>query len=68
MRLYLVQHGQAKSEDEDPDRPALGACRTCLVQVEGVRGFPAACSTPVREGMTTLIPGVVTRAGAGAAP
>ncbi|HEX9549143.1 MAG TPA: phosphohistidine phosphatase SixA [Acidimicrobiales bacterium] len=21
MRLYLVQHGQAKSEDEDPERP-----------------------------------------------
>jgi formate dehydrogenase (NADP+) alpha subunit len=36
---------------KDPDRPPLGACRTCLVQVEGVRGFPASCSTPVREGM-----------------
>ena len=21
MRLYLVQHGEAKSEEEDPDRP-----------------------------------------------
>src|SRR5437773_4933109 len=36
---------------KDPDRPPLGACRTCLVQVDGVRGFPASCSTPVREGM-----------------
>ncbi len=36
---------------KDPDRPALGACRTCLVQIEGVRGFPASCSTPVRDGM-----------------
>ena len=25
---------------KDPDRSPLGACRTCLVQVEGVRGFP----------------------------
>ncbi len=36
---------------KDPDRPPLGACRTCLVQIEGVRGFPASCSTPVRDGM-----------------
>src|SRR6266542_639370 len=28
---------------KDPDRPALGACRTCLVHVEGQRGTPAAC-------------------------
>jgi formate dehydrogenase alpha subunit len=36
---------------KDPDRPALGACRTCLVQIDGVRGFPASCSTPASEGM-----------------
>jgi formate dehydrogenase alpha subunit len=36
---------------KDPDRPALGACRTCLVRVEGIRGFPAACHLPVRDGM-----------------
>src|SRR5215831_20742349 len=36
---------------KDPDRPPLGACRTCLVQVEGQRGFPAACHLPAREGM-----------------
>src|SRR5215212_10142477 len=36
---------------KDPDRAPLGACRTCLVQIEGVRGFPASCSTPLREGM-----------------
>src|SRR5438093_1254398 len=27
---------------KDPDRSPLGACRTCLVQVEGQRGTPAA--------------------------
>jgi NADH dehydrogenase/NADH:ubiquinone oxidoreductase subunit G len=26
---------------KDPDRSLLGACRTCLVEVEGQRGFPA---------------------------
>jgi formate dehydrogenase alpha subunit len=36
---------------KDPARPALGACRTCLVQVDGVPGFPAACHLPVRPGM-----------------
>jgi len=35
---------------KDPDRPALGACRTCLVHVEGVRGTPAACHLPSRAG------------------
>lgn len=36
---------------KDPDRPALGACRTCLVKVEGMRGFPASCHLPARDGM-----------------
>src|SRR5437899_390310 len=36
---------------KDPDQRARGACRTCLVQIEGVRGFPAACTTPCSAGM-----------------
>ena len=36
---------------KDPDRKPLGACRTCLVHVEGQRGLPAACHLPAREGM-----------------
>jgi formate dehydrogenase alpha subunit len=36
---------------KDPDRPPLGACRTCLVHVEGLRGTPAACHLPAREAM-----------------
>ena len=36
---------------KDPDRSPLGACRTCLVHVEGVRGTPAACHLPARDGM-----------------
>jgi formate dehydrogenase (NADP+) alpha subunit len=36
---------------KDPDRPPLGACRTCLVHVDGVRGVPAACHLPARPGM-----------------
>ncbi len=51
---------------KDPDRPPLGACRTCLVRVEGQRGTPAACHLPAREGMvvSTTHPDVVrVRAG-----
>ena len=36
---------------KDPDRAPLGACRTCLVHVEGQRGLPAACHLPARDGM-----------------
>jgi len=30
---------------------AFGSCRLCLVEVEGMRGTPASCTTPVAEGM-----------------
>src|SRR5712691_3153268 len=46
---------------KDPDRAPLGACRTCLVHVDGVRGTPAACHLPARDGMivSTQHPDVV---------
>lgn len=30
---------------------AFGSCRMCVVQIAGRRGFPAACTTPVEDGM-----------------
>ncbi len=39
---------------KDPDMKPIGACRTCLVQIDGVRGFPASCSVPAAEGMSVL--------------
>ncbi len=33
------------------NRPAIGACRLCVVEVEGARTLQAACATPIREGM-----------------
>ncbi|WP_295632592.1 formate dehydrogenase subunit alpha [Novosphingobium sp.] len=30
---------------------AFGSCRLCLVEIEGMRGTPASCTTPVAEGM-----------------
>lgn len=32
-------------------KPPLGACRVCLVEVEGGRNLTASCSTPAEEGM-----------------
>lgn len=29
----------------------IGSCRLCLVEIEGVRGTPASCTTPVQPGM-----------------
>ncbi len=31
--------------------PAQGACRVCLVEIEGARSLSASCATPVTEGM-----------------
>jgi formate dehydrogenase major subunit len=30
---------------------AFGSCRLCLVQIAGMKGMPASCTTPVAEGM-----------------
>jgi formate dehydrogenase major subunit len=30
---------------------AFGSCRLCVVEIEGRRGTPASCTTPVTEGM-----------------
>ncbi|MBM3933498.1 MAG: 2Fe-2S iron-sulfur cluster binding domain-containing protein [SAR202 cluster bacterium] len=34
-----------------PGMKSYGACRMCVVEVEGGRGTPASCTTPVAEGM-----------------
>jgi len=33
------------------DLSPFGGCRMCIVEVDGIRGFPTACTTPVTEGM-----------------
>ena len=33
------------------DLTPFGACRMCVVEIKGMRGYPAACTTPVAEGM-----------------
>jgi len=34
-----------------PDLPSIGACRLCIVDVEGSRTYPNSCTLPAREGM-----------------
>jgi len=34
-----------------PSLKPSGACRLCAVEIDGYRGLPAACSTPVEQGM-----------------
>lgn len=36
----------------DPVLKPFGACRLCIVKIEGLRGLPTSCTTPVQEGMT----------------
>ena len=33
------------------DLSPYGACRMCIVEIEGVRGYPTSCTTPATEGM-----------------
>jgi predicted molibdopterin-dependent oxidoreductase YjgC len=33
------------------DLPPFGGCRMCVVEVDGMRGFPTSCTTPAEEGM-----------------
>src|SRR5215470_11282188 len=30
---------------------SFGSCRLCLVEIDGRRGYPASCTTPVADGM-----------------
>lgn len=34
-----------------PDLNPTGACRLCIVEIEGLRGYPPSCATMVRDGM-----------------
>ncbi len=34
-----------------PDLSPFGACRLCIVEIEGMQGFPTACTIPAEEGM-----------------
>ena len=35
----------------DPDLTPYGACRLCIVEIEGMRGLPTSCTTAAMNGM-----------------
>jgi formate dehydrogenase alpha subunit len=37
---------------DHPQLKPAGACRLCVVEIEGMRGLPTACTTPAAEGMS----------------
>ena len=43
------------------DLSAFGGCRLCMVEIEGQRGYPLACSTSATEGMKILTETVALR-------
>ncbi len=45
----------------DPRLEPYGACRLCVVEVEGMRGYPAACTTRVADGMVITTENEVLR-------
>jgi formate dehydrogenase alpha subunit len=38
----------------DPDLAPFGACRLCVVKIEGLRGLPTACTTNIADGMKVI--------------
>ncbi len=36
---------------DHPDLEPYGGCRLCLVEIEGMRGYPSSCTLPASEGM-----------------
>ncbi len=51
MRAAASSGGSIPSLCATDSVKAFGSCRLCLVEVDGMRGTPASCTTPVAEGM-----------------
>ena len=51
MRAAAVIGGDIPKLCATDNMAAFGSCRLCLVEIDGVRGTPASCTTPVAEGM-----------------
>jgi formate dehydrogenase major subunit len=51
MRAAALAGGSIPRLCASDNLAAFGSCRLCLVEIEGARGTPASCSTPVAEGM-----------------
>ena len=52
MRAAALCGGSIPSLCATDSLAAFGSCRLCLVEIDGVHGTPASCTTPAAEGMT----------------
>ncbi|TYP64660.1 formate dehydrogenase alpha subunit [Stutzerimonas stutzeri] len=51
MRAAMMADVQIPKLCASDNMEAFGSCRLCVVEIEGRRGTPASCTTPVAEGM-----------------
>lgn len=51
MRAAALVGGSIPRLCASDNLKAFGSCRLCLVEIDGMRGTPASCTTPVAEGM-----------------
>ncbi len=51
MRAAAQSGGSIPSLCASDNIKAFGSCRMCLIEVDGMRGTPASCTTPAAEGM-----------------
>ncbi len=51
LDAVLATGGHVPHLCKDDDQPAIGSCRTCLVEIDGLRGLRASCHTPAAPGM-----------------
>ena len=51
MRAAMMVEVQIPKLCASDNMEAFGSCRLCVVEIEGRRGTPASCTTPVAEGM-----------------
>ncbi|WP_439468237.1 formate dehydrogenase subunit alpha [Blastomonas fulva] len=52
MRAAALAGGSIPKLCATDNLKQFGSCRLCLVEIDGMRGTPASCTTPVAEGMT----------------
>ena len=51
MRAAALSGGSIPKLCASDNLEAFGSCRLCLVEVDGMKGTPASCTTPAAEGM-----------------
>ena len=51
MRATALSGGSIPKLCASDNMAAFGSCRLCLVEIDGAKGTPASCTTPVAEGM-----------------